>query len=169
MGLDQGNRQGQCRLMTASTKAMPDLGILTWVLLALAVCSIMVGCEKRKKIGNDRFSAIVLTQHTETLSGKKIVYPNTDVAQIESHLVTIKPGGETGRHYHPGPTYMYVIEGILVVQLDDGTQKEYRSGQDLLEDGRVWVNNKNPGSTPTKFLAVIVGERGQKAVVFPQG
>ena len=85
-----------------------------------------------------------------------------------SHLVQIKPGGETGRHYHPGATYLYVLEGILVVQMDDGRQTEYRAGQGLLEYGIIWVNNKNPGTSLTKFLTVIIGERGKKAVVFAE-
>ena len=169
MGMDRGLRQRQLRLVRAPVNPVSDFRMHALLFLLIVVCPLWAGCDRRQKIGNDRFSAIVVTQHSETLSGKKIVYPRTDEPQIVSHLVEIKPGGETGRHYHPGPTYMYVMEGILVVELDDGTVKEYQAGQGILEDGRTWVNNKNPGTIPTKFLAVIIGERGQNAVVFPQG
>ena len=83
-------------------------------------------------------------------------------------LVEIKPGGETGRHQHPGPTYMYVLEGTLVVELEDGTQKQFLAGEALVEDVDGWINNKNPGTTPTKFIGVILSEKGKSPVVYPK-
>lgn len=140
-----------------------------WIALLAAACVGVAACRGSEKVGNDKFSAIVVSQHWVTIGGKKLSYPKTADPEIASHLVEIKPGGETGRHYHPGPTYMYVLEGVLVVELDDGTRKEYSAGQALLEDGKVWVNNRNPGSSPTRFLAVILGERGKHAMVFSDG
>lgn len=168
MGLDQEWNNQKNRSLTLEIIGFPGFWIITWSLGLLAICFLVTACERPQKIGNDKFSAIVITQHSETFSGKKFTYPKTDNTEIVSHLVEIKPGGETGRHRHPGPTYMYLLEGNLVVELDDGTHKEYQAGQALLEDAEVWINNKNPGTTVTKFIAIIVTEKGKKAVVFPQ-
>ena len=55
-----------------------------------------------------------------------------------------------------------------MVELEDGTQKQYKAGEALVEDVDVWINNKNPGTTPTKFIGVILSEKGKTAVVFPE-
>ncbi len=55
---------------------------------------------------------------------------------------------------------MYVLEGTLLVELEDGTQKQYKKGEALVEDVGVWINNKNPGTTPTKSIGVILSEKG---------
>ena len=137
--------------------------------LALAVFSLMVmSCKQSQKMGNDKFTATVVGEHSKTLGNRKIEYPKTNGAEIVSHLVELKPGGETGRHQHPGPTYLYVLEGTLVVELEDGTRKEYKAGEALVEDVGVWINNKNPGTTPTKFVGVILSEKGKTPVVFPK-
>jgi len=144
-----------------------------WWLITLAIAlvgfSLMVmSCKQPQKMGNDKFTATVVGEHTETMGKRNIEYPKSKTAEIVSHLVEIKPGGETGRHQHPGPTYMYVLEGTLVVELEDGTQKEYKAGEALVEDVDVWINNKNPGTTPTKFIGVILSEKGKTPVVFPK-
>ena len=137
--------------------------------LALVAFSLMVmSCKQKQTMGNDKFTVTVLGKHTKTLGKRNIEYPKSKTAEIVSHLVEIKPGGETGRHQHPGPTYMYVMEGTLLVELEDGTQKQYKEGESLVEDVGVWINNKNPGTTPTKFIGVILSEKGQTPVVFPK-
>ncbi len=142
--------------------------LITLALALVAFCLMVVSCKQSQKMGNDKFTATVVGEHTKTMGERNIEYPKSKTAEIVSHLVEIKPGGETGRHQHPGPTYMYVLEGTLVVELEDGTQKQYKSGEALVEDVDVWINNKNPGTTPTKFISVILSEKGKTAVVFPE-
>jgi len=142
--------------------------LITSALALVAFCLMVMSCKQSQKIGNDKFTATVVSKHTKTLGKRYIEYPKSKIAEIVSHLVEIKPGGETGRHQHPGPTYMYVLEGTLVVELEDGTQKQYKAGEALVEDVDVWINNKNPGTTPTKFISVILSEKGKSAVVFPK-
>ncbi len=142
--------------------------LITLALALVAFCLMVMSCKQSQKIGNDKFTATVVGEQTKTLGKRNIEYPKSKTAEIVSHLVEIKPGGETGRHQHPGPTYNYVLEGTLVVELEDGTQKEYKAGEALVEDVDVWINNKNPGTTPTKFISVILSEKGKTAVVFPE-
>ncbi len=142
--------------------------LITLALALVAFCLMVMSCKQSQKIGNDKFTATLVGEHTKTLGKRNIEYPKSKTAEIASHLVEIKPGGETGRHQHPGPTYMYVLEGTLVVELEDGTQKQYKAGEALVEDVDVWINNKNPGTTPTKFISVVLSEKGKTAVVFPK-
>ena len=100
-------------------------------------------------------------------SGRRLQFLTAGEGEIVSHQVEIAPKGETGRHKHPGPTYMYILEGTLIVESDDGTRKEYRVGQALVEDAETWFNNRNPGDTPTKFLGVLLSPKGAQPVVFP--
>ena len=142
--------------------------LITLALALVVFCLMVMSCKQSQKMGNDKFTATVVGEHTKTLGKRNIEYPKSKTAEIVSHLVEIKPGGETGRHRHPGPTYMYVLEGTLVVELEDGPQKQYKAGEALVEDVDVWINNKNPGTTPTKFISVILSEKGKTAVVFPE-
>jgi len=42
------------------------------------------------------------------------------------------------------------------------------AGEALIEDVNVWINNKNPGETPAKFMGIIFGEENNPSVVFPE-
>ena len=141
---------------------------ITLAIALLAFSLMVMSCKPSQKMGNDKFTATVVSEHTVTMGKRNIEYPKSKRAEIVSHLVEIKPGGETGRHQHPGPTYMSVLEGTLVVELEDGTQKQYVAGEALVEDVDVWINNKNPGTTPTKFIGVILSEKGKSPVVYPK-
>ena len=45
-----------------------------------------------------------------TIAGQKIEYPKSDKAEMESVIVEIQPGRESGRHMHSVPTYVHVLE-----------------------------------------------------------
>ena len=136
----------------------------TLVLLFLFIMCIYSYAEDNEA----DFKVNVISETTTTLGGNSIVLPQGDNVEIESHIVEIKPGKEIGRHKHPYPVYMYVIEGTLLVELDDGTQKTYQSGEALIEDADTWVNNKNTGSEPVKFLAILPGLKDSPMVIMPE-
>jgi quercetin dioxygenase-like cupin family protein len=106
---------------------------------------------------------------TATATGQKLQYPQTDKPEIESVLVEIAPGGESGRHMHPVPTYVYVLEGTLTVEMDQGSQREYSAGSGFLESLNTWHNGKNLGQAPLKFLVVFVSEEGKKNFIRAEG
>jgi quercetin dioxygenase-like cupin family protein len=114
------------------------------------------------------FKVTRVSAHHSTLKGADFRYLKTDSPEIVSHLVEIDPGGETGRHKHPAPAFMYVMEGTLVVEQDDGTVTVCHAGDALLEDAETWFNNKNPGDTPTRFFSVIPGEKDNPPVLFSE-
>ena len=106
---------------------------------------------------------------TATASGQKLQYPQTDKPEIESVLIEIAPGGESGRHMHPVPTYVYVVEGTLTVEMDDGSPREYPAGSGFLESVNTWHNGKNLGQAPVKVLVVFVSEEGKKNLIRAEG
>jgi quercetin dioxygenase-like cupin family protein len=112
------------------------------------------------------FKVDVLAQTTTGLGGNAIAFPRGP-AELETHLVEVAAGAEVGRHRHPAPCHMYVLAGTIVAELEDGTRQTFESGQAFVEDGDVWVNNINPGDTPARFLAVVVGPAGASKVSFP--
>jgi len=106
---------------------------------------------------------------TATASGQKLQYPQTDKPEIESVLIEIAPGGESGRHMHPVPTYVYVVEGTLTVEMDSGSSREYAAGSGFLESVNSWHNGKNLGQAPVKVLVVFVSEEGKKNFIRAEG
>ena len=106
---------------------------------------------------------------TATASGQKLQYPQTDRPEIESVLIEIAPGGESGRHMHPVPTYVYVLEGTLTVEMDKESPREYAAGSGFLESVNTWHNGKNLGQAPVKALVVFVSEEGKKNFIRAEG
>lgn len=102
-----------------------------------------------------------LLKTSTTLSGQQIQYPKTNSPEITSLLVEIKPGGQTGWHKHPVPSYGYILEGTLTVKTGDGHQREFKAGDAAVEDVNICHNGKNLGNTPVKILAVFMGEQGK--------
>ncbi len=141
---------------------MKRLVTITILFLIFAGISSLAGEQ-----GKD-FKVDVILDSTTTLGDSPIVLPQGENVKIESHLVEIKPGAEIGRHKHPYPVYMYVLEGTLLVVFDDGTEQTYKSGEAFIEGADTWVNNKNAGSETVKFLAVLPGFKDAPVVVMPE-
>jgi quercetin dioxygenase-like cupin family protein len=115
--------------------------------------------------GQHAFKSTAVLKSSTTISEQKIEYPETDKPEISSLLVEVGPGGETGRHMHPVPTYVHVLEGTLTVEMDDGTRFEFPAGKAFLEAVNTWHNGKNLGKTPLKFLVVFSGAEGESTLI----
>lgn len=137
------------------------------LLLAIAMMSF-ISVNSFAKDKEPGFKADVVLETTSTLSGQAISLPQGEGVEIEAHLVEIKPGAEVGKHKHPYPVVMYVLEGTLVVEQDGGTEKTYEAGDAFIEDANTWVNNKNPGTVPMKFFAVLIGKKDSPTVEFQE-
>jgi quercetin dioxygenase-like cupin family protein len=118
--------------------------------------------------GQRSFKASPVLKSSTTISGQKIEYPKTGKPEISSLLVEVEPGGETGRHMHSVPTHIYVLEGTLTIETDDGARFEFPAGEAFLEVMNTWHNGKNLGKAPWKFLAVFFGEEGTPTLIRPE-
>lgn len=144
-------------------------GIACLALLA-SLPLLLVGCgtEEGADAAQEPFTVELVTEATTAVGGDPILLPPAGEGQFVAHLVEVAPGGETGRHRHPGPTFMYVLEGTIAAELDDGTSQAYGAGEAFVEPVGAWINNRNPGDAPARFLGVIVSGAGEPPVVFPE-
>ena len=103
---------------------------------------------------------------TETTNlGQKIHYPVSSPAHIQSLLVELDPGAETGHHQHPILTYGYILEGSIEIRYDGGRSRVYRKGDAFIEAVNTVHNGKNIGKTPAKILVVFISDKSQKPVI----
>jgi len=115
-----------------------------------------------------KFSYAPVLQSGTTAGGKSIAYPKTDSAEVTALMLDIGLGGETGRHMHPYPTFVYVLEGAIDVEMAGGVVHGYKAGDSFLEVVNTWHNGKNKGTTPAKVLVVFAGVHGKSNLVRPQ-
>ena len=114
-------------------------------------------------------SAKVLTKTSLTADGQKIVYPQTDKAEVIAMTVDIAPGAETGWHKHPVPVYAYVLSGNLTVEMEGGQRVNYGAGDAIIEMVNTLHNGKNSGALPVKLAVFYLGVEGVPNVIKPEG
>jgi len=132
-------------------------------ILALAFLSLIA----TPAVAQVKFSATPVLQSGTTAGGTSIAYPKTDSAEVTALMLNIGPGGETGRHMHPYPTFVYVLEGAIDVEMDGGGVQGHKAGDSFLEVVNTWHNSKNKGTTPAKVLVVFAGVHGKPNAVRP--
>lgn len=91
--------------------------------------------------------------------GQKIVYPRGGRAELTVLYVEVKPGEETGWHFHPVPHFGYILSGSITVEMADGRKRVHRRGAaaeavDLLHNG---MNN---GKETAKIVVFVAGKKG---------
>ena len=126
------------------------------IILMLACISQAHALEESASI---KASTILKTE--SSWDGKPIEYPSGK-AEITGMLVEIAPGGETGWHLHPVPSFGMVVEGELQIQLKTGEVKQLKSGEALAEVVNTLHNGRNVGSAPVKLIVFYAGAVGQK-------
>ena len=132
-------------------------------LLAIVVAAILAA----PLAAQVNFSSTPILQSSVTNAGGRITYPATDSAEITALRVGIGPGGETGRHMHLYPAFVYVLEGAIEVEIEGGGSHSYKAGDSFVEAINAWHNGRNRGSTPAELLVVFAGVRGKPNLVRP--
>jgi len=70
-----------------------------------------------------------------------------------------------GKHMHPGPVFVYVLEGELTVELAGGT-KTFKAGELYAEDINATMIGKNLSATKhLEFLVFQVGDIGKPMMI----
>ena len=118
--------------------------------------------------GQQGFKATPIFKGSTTMAGQKLEYLKTDKPEITSLLIELEPGGEVGRHRHLISGYVYVMEGAITVEMEDGTRHVFQAGQSFLEATNTWHNAKNMGKVPIKLLVVTSGEEGKVNLIRPE-
>jgi len=136
----------------------------TTILLALLLGVVSLGGAAWAQATG--LKATMILQASTTPAGQPIQFPLFR-NQFTANLVEIAPGGQVGRHMHPVPVLVYIMEGELTVEADGQPARIYKAGQAAVEVTNTWHNGLNRGSVPVKFLVVYAGEEGKPTTVRP--
>ena len=91
------------------------------------------------------------------------------LAGKEGTMLTVEyaPGGSSDKHKHNAPTFVYVLEGSIVMQVEGGEAVTLGPGQTFYEspDDIHAVSKNASDSQPAKFLVFFVKEKGAPLLV----
>jgi quercetin dioxygenase-like cupin family protein len=105
-------------------------------------------------------------QAAKTFSGQPIRFPQGD-GQLIAVLAEVAPGGQVGRHLHPNPLFVYILEGTLTIEMEGIGTHTFSAGEALAEIVNTWHNGRNLGDKPVKFLIVFAAQDGTPTLVRP--
>ncbi len=71
--------------------------------------------------------------------------------------------GTSGKHYHPGHTFSYVIEGAQTVSVEGGSSKTFRAGE-VFHEAPMEVST-SAGPSSIKMFTVRLLEKGKPETV----
>ena len=78
---------------------------------------------------------------------------------------TVPGGFVTGKHFHPGDVFVYVLEGELKIETEKGTAT-VRAGELYPEVPRLVMRGRNTSaSVPAKFVVFQVGDTGKPMMI----
>ncbi len=92
------------------------------------------------------------------------------LAGVEGKVVIIKhfslpPGFVGGKHFHPGPVFVYVLEGELTVETDAGIET-VSAGKLYVEELRQTMVGKNLSTTDAAEIVVFqIGDEGKPMMI----
>jgi len=105
-----------------------------------------------------------LLKTEKSWDGKAIAYPAGN-AEITGLMVEIAPGGETGWHLHPVPSFGVILEGTLEVTLKDGLARRFQTGDAIAEVMDTLHNGRNVGAMPVRIVVFYAGATGKPATI----
>jgi quercetin dioxygenase-like cupin family protein len=127
--------------------------------IALGVCGLAAAYHRE-----DGESVKTITSHDirEKLDGK-----DAKVTVVE---VTIGPGQAGLAHRHPGPGFVYVLEGEYELGIDDQPTKVFKAGEVFYEPTRCLHRvSRNPAAKGnTRLIAFVVHPRDAKEIAVPE-
>jgi quercetin dioxygenase-like cupin family protein len=85
--------------------------------------------------------------------------------EIIMYRADFVPGGALGRHLHPGPEVIYVLEGALILEQDGHPTVTLKVGHTAYLPYKHIHKAQNASATaPVKALVFLVGEKGQPII-----
>ena len=99
----------------------------------------------------------LMTRNLAGVTGKEVVMLTVEYA----------PGASSSKHRHNANTFVYVLEGSIVMQVEGGKSVTLGPGQTFYESpDDVHVVSKNASDTkPAKFLVFFVKDKGASSLV----
>ena len=128
-----------------------------WILLLVGL-ALLLPVRAIEQTNAVKVSTVLKTQ--TSWDGQPLQYPAGD-AEVTGMLIEIAPGGETGWHLHPVPSFGMVVQGELEVSLKDGRKKRLKTGDALAEVVNTAHNGRNVGTEPVKLVVFYAGSKDQ--------
>jgi quercetin dioxygenase-like cupin family protein len=100
---------------------------------------------------------VLSRQNLEGVEGKEMVVI----------MVELAPGAVVPKHYHPGPEFLYVLEGTLAHEPAGGPPRMLKTGEFAFDPDKGVHRISNPSTTArARVLGFLVLEKGQP-LLFP--
>ncbi len=133
----------------------------------LLLCgSSMVAAEPSRPVGPIGLKLTPVLETTTTVTGQPIRFPQGD-NQFTAVLAEVAPGGQVGRHMHPVPLFVYMLEGTLSIEMEGHGTHTFSAGQGFAEIVNAWHNGRNLTDKPVRFLIVFAGQKGTPNLIRP--
>jgi quercetin dioxygenase-like cupin family protein len=89
--------------------------------------------------------------------------PGVPGKEVVVYVSDLAPGANGGRHHHPGEEIVYVLEGTVVLEPDNGTPVTLHKGEIARNPAHQVHNARNDSATePARAYVVMVGaDKGQ--------
>jgi quercetin dioxygenase-like cupin family protein len=84
--------------------------------------------------------------------------PGREVVQA---IAELQPGGQSGRHTHPGEEVAYILEGTIELEVQGKPAMAKKAGDAFLVPAGTAHNAKNTGKTVAKVLGTYIVEKGK--------
>lgn len=107
-----------------------------------------------------------ILETTTTITGQPIRFPQGD-NQFTAVLAEVAPGGQVGRHLHPVPLFVYILEGTLSIEMEGHETHTFSAGEGFAEVTNTWHNGRNLTDQPVRFLIVFAGQEGTPNLIRP--
>jgi quercetin dioxygenase-like cupin family protein len=110
----------------------------------------------------------------QTTPVTRTIFQHKDLEGAEGREVVMYradfvPGGVLGRHFHPGPELLYVLEGALILEQDGHPPVTLKAGDSAHLPYKHIHKAKNASTTEqVKVLVFLVGEKGQPLITLVQ-
>ncbi len=136
--------------------------VLIGTLCLLATTSVVgnpmgVPLMAREAAAQNTKATPLMTKELAGMAGKEAVMLTVEYA----------PGASSSKHRHNAHTFVYVLEGSIVMQVEGGKETTLGPGQTFYESpDDIHVVSKNASnSQPAKFLVFFVKDKGAPASV----
>ena len=142
--------------------------MITKVSIAAAACLVVVGLASLPAEAQAQKppepKGVKVTGMVTSLGGFSATV-NTPLL-VTGATVELEPGGQTGKQQFRVPTYIYILEGVLVTDYEAGpvgTQgvQYHAAGQSFMDNGGWWHNHMNNSPKPVKYLMLHLGYPGR--------
>ena len=125
---------------------------------ALVCAAMLLGYSVARAQQRPAFPKVerVLTQTLDDIEGR----------EVRMEVVTFAPGAEAPPHRHPGHVFVYVLEGEIISQLDDGAAETFKAGDSFYEPTNgLHAVTKNPSESETaKILVTMIMREGDPSL-----